>query len=571
MKRFAFILAIAITAFSCTSEETPEQVVNDGAKAPAAGRVVHFRALQTGTKAQFGTPEDGLYPTLWTANDSEVKLSLNYGTAIPADVLPSQDFRSATFDATFDFSGVTGPYTFYSVSPASAAQALSPSREAWKVTIPCVQTPTTGSVDEAGIILAATSIAYDEAAAVSMVDLYFNHLTAYGRMSLANMDLQTGETVSAVELTVTTPIVGDWYWNTSGSSITDYGASSTLTINTSGVSDIWFACAPVDVSEEMMTVTVFTNKGFFEQLVEFPANRRFEAGRTAVFTVDMDGADFTSSEGGGTPTGDFTLLTDAASLAAGDQIIIANIDANAALGPANTGGNTPYRQAVEVSAVGSVLSNIGTATILTLCDGSTSGTWALDTGSGYLTTTSTKNSLSTASSISDESSWSFSIVGGEATIVAQSGIYNHLRYNGSSPRFSAYASSSSTAKPAVYRRSAGGGSASADPMLAESEYGCYLGTGLERTFVAGTDQVTRAYSEYDVLTYTIVEPGSVEELEISGYSKGKVKGDPVTVTVNWRIGTTSVLSQSYTMKVIKEEGPKVWLSDGNGNGVIIKK
>jgi hypothetical protein len=569
-----------LAAFSCTREEDWWQdEISRQARNDKGGRIenpfvreVHFRAEQTDTKAQFGELENGAYPTLWTSNDSQVKLSLNYGTAVAADVIKSTDSRSASFDASFDFSGVTGPYTFYSVSPASAAIALSPSREAWKVTIPSVQTPSAGSVDEAGIILASTSVEYVSISDVSDVDLYFTHLTAYGRMSLSNLALGSGEAVSAVELTVTTPIVGDWYWNTAGTSITDYGASSTLTINTTRTTDIWFACAPVDVSGELMTVTVFTNLGYYEQLVEFPADRQFTAGQAAVFSVNMNGADYTAYSGGA-PSGDFTLVTDASTLAAGDEIIITNIDADKALGPAST-GSTAYRQAVTVGSEGSILTSLGSATVLTLRAGSVSGTWALDTGNGYLAPTGSKNSLGTSSSISDVSSWAISIVGGEAAISAQSGTYYRLLYNynqGSGSRFSAYGSSSTLPKPAIYSRSTGGSAPSADPMLGLSEYGCYLGSGLNRVLTAGVDQVTRAYNGDGVLTYTIINAAAVEELEISGYTKDKLKGSAVSLTVNWRIGASSVLSSAYTMKVIKEEGPKVWLSDGNGKGVIIKK
>ena len=63
----------------------------------------------------------------------------------------------------------------------------------------------------------------------------------------------------------------------------------------------------------------------------------------------------------------------------------------------------------------------------------------------------------------------------------------------------------------------------------------------------------------------------MEELEITGYKKGYVKGDGnIPISVHWRCGMVTVLSQDYTMKIIKEDGPKVWLSDGT-HGVIIKK
>ena len=109
-------------------------------------------------------------------------------------------------------------------------------------------------------------------------------------------------------------------------------------------------------------------------------------------------------------------------------------------------------------------------------------------------------------------------------------------------------------------------------MLQKTDYGCWLGTGLEWALDPGVNQVTRTYDTDGVLTYTIINPDTVEELEISGYKKSYIKGDRVTLTVNWRYGRVNRLNSArYTMTVIKEQGPMVWLSDGNGKGAIIKK
>ncbi len=563
----AALLGAAIAAFACTRDFAPEEA--DGP------RVVHFHASQADTKARFGEDDgNGIRPTLWTSNDSEVKLSLNYGSAVAAGVVPSTDFGTASFEATFDFSEVSGPYTFYSVSPASAALALSPSRSAWKVSIPCEQTPSDASPDESGIILAAASDEYDSAVQVGDVNLYFNHLTAYGRMSLLNLALAEGETVSAVELTVTTPIVGDWYWETSGSGITDYGASSTLTINTSRTSDIWFACAPVDVSEQIMTVTVYTSAGCHEQLVEFPADRKFDAGQVAVFSVNMEGAEFTAagSGSGSGSSGAFELVTDASTLKAGDEVLIVSTKATdeyVALGESN--GN--YRLPADVTVSNNAISDPGDATVLTLKAGTSDGTFAFLDGSYYLSSPTTDKNylLSELTSVNDNASWSIVVSNGTATVTAKAGSRTLLKYNSSSPRFSCY--SSGQTDVSIYRRSASGGGISAnDPMLSKTDYGCWLGTGLEWALDPGVNQVTRAYDTDGVLTYTIINPDTVEELEISGYKKSYIKGDRVTLTVNWRYGRINRLNSArYTMTVIKEQGPMVWLSDGNGKGAIIKK
>ena len=58
---------------------------------------------------------------------------------------------------------------------------------------------------------------------------------------------------------------------------------------------------------------------------------------------------------------------------------------------------------------------------------------------------------------------------------------------------------------------------------------------------------------------------------VTGYDPDLVKGDNVTVTVEWRKGVQTLLEGSYALRVVREDGPKVWLGDGSGQGFIIKK
>ena len=572
MAALAGVAAVAVFA-SCSRQKEIEAPPQD--ELPVTGvHTVVFNALQGSTRAQFGELENGQWPTLWTDNDSELKLSLNYGGAQTAAVSPSEDYRSATFSAEIDFTGTASPYTYYAISPSSAAKALSPSREAWKISIPCVQTPTAGSVDEAAIIIAASSASFNGSQAVGNVNLQFEHLTAYGRISLENLPL-TDETLQAVELTTSSaPFVGDWYWKCDASSegheLIDYGASSTLTINTTHSNDIWFGVAPVDMSNQIVVVRALTDKGVLEKMIEFPDGKKFEAGQCAVFSVDMSvDTDYTAyGSGSGGGTGAFTLVTDASTLAAGDEVLIVYSEASKALGPASSS----IRSAVDVNIANDAIASEGEATILTLSEGNNFGTWALNDGSGYLASVASGNSISTVSSVNYNASWSISIIGGVARIVAQAGGSTLLQYNISSPRFTCYKTTSNMTDASIYRRSASGGGISAnDPMLARTNYGCWLGTDLEREYNPGTDQVTRSYDENHKLTYTMINPSTVEEIEIGGYARGLVKGDPCLVTVHWRRGRATVCSGSYPMSVIKEDGPKVWLSDGTGKGVIIKK
>lgn len=539
--------AAAFAVFSCGREQdAPIQEQPQGSV-----RTVRFHADAVATRAQFGEEENGSWPTLWTSNDAYAKLSLNFGGAQQAQITTSADFRSADFSAEIDFADAIAPYTYYAVSPSSAAKALSPSREAWKVTIPCEQTPSAASVDESGIILAATSESYADTESASKVNLYFYHLTAYGRLSLSNLDLQEGETVSSVELTVTTPLVGDWYWKCEDGTLTDYGASSTITIQTSATEGIWFACAPVAVGGEALVVRVYTNLGVHEQLTAFPDGAVFEPGMAAIFTINMDGADFNEGGSGNvsTPvTVSMSSFSDISGNVGGDE----NVSYAASQGDA-TSAPAVYDNVIRIYQNGGLLTvsaNNG-KTITNVTIGSSMATRVqVRTDSG---------SFGSDNSITANGTYSTGTISASTVVFKCTGTTKTARL---------YLNSLSVS----YSGSGSSASAGPDPLLENSDYGCYLGTSaLTRTLQSGTDQVTRSYNADGVETYTIIGPDEVEELEISGYKKSFVKGDTVELTINWRRGNTSVYSGSLSTTLIKEDGPKVWLSAGNGIGVIIKK
>ena len=245
-------LAVLLSLAALAGCRNAEQDVPDASSV----KTVRFLAGAADTRTAFEEAVNGVYQTRWTCNDSEVLLSLNYGKAEASAVTPSADGKTASFEASFDASAATSPYTFYAVSPASAARAISPSRSAWSVYIAAEQTPSAQSVDEAAQLLAAKSAA--SASLPDEVDLHFAHLTAYGRITLNNLEL--GEAVvRKVELVFSTPVVGEWYWGEDGT-LTSNGGSHTITLNTDASGDLWFACAPVDVSGATMTLTVFTDQ-----------------------------------------------------------------------------------------------------------------------------------------------------------------------------------------------------------------------------------------------------------------------------------------------------------------------
>jgi len=138
--------------------------------------------------------------------------------------------------------------------------------------------------------------------------------------------------------------------------------------------------------------------------------------------------------------GAWTLVTDASTLAVGDQVVIVAKDSDYALSTTQNGNN---RGQAAVTKSGNTIAWTSSVQELTLQAGKTSGTFAFYTGSGYLyAASSSKNYLRTETTLSANSSWAITIAAdGTATVKAQ-GSYtrNTMQYNKNSSIFASYGS-----------------------------------------------------------------------------------------------------------------------------------
>ena len=527
-------------------------------------RTVRFRAVAADTRTAFTEAVDGVYQTLWTENDSEILLSLNYGKAEKSAVTASGDGKTATFDVAFDAAASASPYTFYAVSPASAARAISPSRKAWNVYIAAEQTPSALSVDERAQLLVAKTAA--SATFPGQADLHFSHLTAYGRLTLNNLELGDA-TVRKAELIFGTPVVGEWYWGEDGTLISN-GASHTITLNTDATGDLWFACAPVSVGNTTMKLNLYTSRGLMSKTITFPEGRSFSPGKVARFSIDMN-----MSPGGGDI---FTLVTEESELEEGCEIIILNASGTHAMGAdlgnsraAVTEGFTCTANQVEVTGP-----QVAVITLEPSIYSFSQYKWSMKGEDGYLATVagSTTPILKTVGDKeSSATCWRLAFTDGGVSAEAAAGSCNALRYDPSSSRFNCYRSDQKGVEPVkIYKKGSSSGQEVGDnPLTAFSEYGCYIPFA-ERTYIKGKDQITRSYKN-GKLEFVLMDPSMTEQLVVSGYDPALSKGDEVTVSVHYRKGLRGILSGEFTLVVVREDGPKVWLADRTGQGFILKK
>ncbi|MBQ4582604.1 MAG: CehA/McbA family metallohydrolase [Oscillospiraceae bacterium] len=163
-----------------------------------------------------------------------------------------------------------------------------------------------------------------------------------------------------------------------------------------------------------------------------------------------------------------TLVTNVSELTAGDQVVIVAKDYDYAL---STNQRSNNRGAIAVTKDGSSIDLPSDIQLLTLEAGTKEGTFAFNTGSGYLyAASSSSNYLRTQTSKNDNSSWKISIAAdGTASVVAQgSNTRATMQYNpnNGTPLFACYSSASQKAI-AIYKlsTSSGGGSETPDPEV----------------------------------------------------------------------------------------------------------
>ena len=150
----------------------------------------------------------------------------------------------------------------------------------------------------------------------------------------------------------------------------------------------------------------------------------------------------------------YNLVTDASSLKHGDQVVIVASEYDYALGATQYNNN---RAAVTITKSDDTVTINSNVQILTLQEDTTAGTFALDTGSGYLyAASSSGNQLKTKAALDNNGSWKISITNGIASIVAQgTNTRNVMQYNpntsNNNPLFACYASANQKAL-SLYRR-----------------------------------------------------------------------------------------------------------------------
>ena len=446
MKKLTYIIAIATSVLAIASCQKEQNVTNSDDLT-----VVSFSTSEIQTKTTFGDKTaEGKYPTLWTG-DEKVGVAYNGGSVNKENITSSTDGKNASFEIAFAQDANAMSHNFYVISPADAFLGMNKDGAKGNIQINASQTPGEGTCDPAAQVIAAShkSETFD-----THINLAFSHVTAYGNLSIV-LPEEAGA-VSNISLTGSKNIAGRYYFDFNGS-LSENSASSTISLLTSKVTDIFFACAPADLSGGKLDITVTTENGTYEKSIDLTSKTlKFESGKISKFTV----SGFAKKESDEI----YTLVTDASTLKIGDKVIIAAANANVAISTTQNKGNRPQ---ADVTKKDNTIVNPGNdVQVFTLEAGTKSDTYAFNTGSGYIyAASSSANQLKTQQTNDDNGSWTISYTAEGAATIKDSGTNsrNLLKYNSSSNLFSCYSKGQDAV--AIYSDGKGTGSVPTPPVI----------------------------------------------------------------------------------------------------------
>lgn len=541
MKRLYILIGlVAMAAMSCVREE--EQLLPE--PAPSKTPVTFHAVLGAAGKTIVGESNN----VSWAEGD---KLTVFDAEGVSEEFTVTEDCESFTFTSD----GTLGDGPYYAVAGYGNA---TPVFNGGKISVEATGEATDGSFGGADLIASTTD----------GDSFTFHHVYAILKMSISTDDLRS----LSFQAEGIAPGKTEIAFLEDGALDVTYGdGGNTVTVeNISAAGTFYF---PVNPGSYPDGFTIFLSY----------ADRKMK----------IDGGAFTARTGrmvnfgaldSGTPGSTvWNLVTDASTLAAGDEIFIAASDYNYAMGAASSNGNNRQVASVTKSSDKSTAVPSDDVQILTLTSGYSSGTFGLYTDGGYLyAASSSKNYLKTQTSLDANGSWKITVTSsGVATIKASgSNSRNIIRYNSQSTLFSAY--STGQQDVVIYKKTTTAGSGpqmkEVNSFLDENIWGVY-------SYDASADITTPLY-QYEIRNGAVSEghdqyaigsgvfriqclsEGLFAGTAYSGGSFAEGSSYPVTVTL---YGVDGHENGARSMNLIakKVADGNVWLQEEGGDTALI--
>ena len=378
--------------------------------------------------------------------------------------------------------------------------------------------------------------------------------------------------------------------NVSASGVTNSALAAVQTIQASQMADMINAYVKIEhvksISGTTATLTDGTTIALFNRFtdVTIPEFTDQDCTITGIVSIYNDAlqlyyieSDYNS---GVTPVEGTTyeLVTDAASLADGDKIILVNNEASKAMGAAKTNNYG----AVDVEIKNNIIVTED-ANVITL--EAQDNNWALKTNDGYLyAASSSSNHLKAKAEVDSNAIAAINIADNAASIIFQgSNTRNNLRYNKSSVLFSCYASGQEPVY--IYKATSNVPTVTVEaPVLSPKHNTKFVGHQVV-TITCATEGATIYYttdSVYQVYTepFTITETKTVKAYaELNGAKSAIVSAKYYKLTEVSTIAQANELGDKTdfifygNVVVVYQDvtSGNLWVKDNTGYGLIYGK
>lgn len=272
--------------------------------------------------------------------------------------------------------------------------------------------------------------------------------------------------IKTIEFTATEAIIGSFYLNIAGEDVVFTPSGATYVSNTAKLNvldgaeiangasaSFYIGIKPFDANaDDELTLNV---NGYSKKLT-LDDQVSFEEGTIKTLNFNYDKAPVVEP----TTKNGYYRVEDASWLKAGDVVAIASTSENFAMSTTDKGNYRGITAAAQ-SADGDykTLTISSDVQLFTLVEGNKTGTFSFccingTTAEKYIAaSSSSSNNMASVSTKTDDASFAVSITSGIATVNAcGTNTRNSLRYNSSSTRFSCYATTSTQAPVAIFKK-----------------------------------------------------------------------------------------------------------------------
>ncbi len=446
MKTWALVAVAAMGLTACQNDFEEQIEAKDSV-------VVTLVADSADTRTSVDTT--GEKPVFaWGENETFAVLEQTDALAAATSVTFTKEDGKAKIEAAFTPNEGKASYEYAAIYPA-AGYVRGESLEAVTLSLPAVQTMAEGSYDPTADLMVSQVIATDaQPTEAQMVG--FTRLAAVAKMSLKNFGIELGDEVESVTFTAEgKTLAGTFTANLAAPEVAGAEGSSSVTVNTTSASDIYFTLLPTTLEAgDAYTVTIITNKRLYIKQGTVPAEKSlaFEAGKVTRLGVNMQGV---------APSDKWVLVKDASTLKQGDIVTIVAKDYDKAISKklysnASETSTSARRDAVDITKYQNYLIANENVQPFVLVPGTTEGTFSFyDEAREKFLVSNNKTSryLINQEYVSNDTSFAFTIdlESGDATIKNTVGDYtgNMIRYYNSSKYF--YSGTSANQAVCVYK------------------------------------------------------------------------------------------------------------------------